>query len=241
MPDSDPQKLIGKGFKMSQTEIIAPGSTFSQLAGNSWNALKGKWGITIGTFLIAVAIQSAASQVPVLGPLTAAYLLSPLNAGIALFILRIIRNEQPQEIGVIFEPFSQYWRYVWVCVRVAVFVFLWTLLLIIPGIIAAMRYSMVYYIMLDDPQLSAKEAMEESSAIMYGHKWQYFGYYLLFCLILVFGTFCTFGIGLIWLIPWSASFMAHFYESIRRPSAAVLPELETAPESAPPREDSPAE
>ena len=227
---------------MTEKMIVAPGSCFSELAGNSWKALKGKWGITIGTLLVAVLIQGAANQVPIAG-LFASYFLSPLGAGVILFILRIIRNEQPQDLTVIFEPFNQYWRYVWACVRVGFFVFLWMLLLIIPGIIASLRYSMVYYIMVDNPQLSAKEAMEESSAIMYGHKWQYFGYSLLFCLIIIAGVFCTFGIGLFWLIPWSASFTAHFYESIRRRPVLLddLPEIETALESESPRDDPPAE
>ena len=63
--------------------------------------------------------------------------------------------------------------------------------------------------------------MTESSAIMYGHKWQFFGYSLLFSLIFFLGTLCTLGIGLIWLIPWSASFMASFYDSVRRPATVI--------------------
>lgn len=205
---------------MSEKIVIAQGSCFSALAKNSWIALKGKWGITIGAFLIAVFIQAAANYIPVVGSLSG-WFLFPLTAGCMLFMLRVIRNEQPLEVGVIFEPFSQYWRYVWANLRMGIFIFLWMLLLIVPGIIAGIRYSMTVYIMLDNPQCTVKEAMTESSAVMYGHKWQFFGYSLLFSLIFFLGTVCTLGIGLFWLIPWSASFMASFYDSVRRPAAAV--------------------
>ena len=213
---------------MSEQMVIAQGSTFSELAKNSWNALKGKWGITIGSLFIAVCIQAAAQYIPVLG-LFSGWLLFPLTAGCMLFMLRVIRNEQPLEVGIIFNPFSQYLRYVWANIRMGIFIFLWMLLLIIPGIIAGIRYSMTVYIMLDNPQYTAKEAMTESSAVMYGHKWQFFGYSLLFSLIFFFGTLCTLGIGLFWLIPWSASFMASFYDSVRRPATVISDDPEQIP------------
>ena len=200
---------------------------FSSLAKSSWQALSGKWGITVATFLIAILIQAAANYVPVLGAFSGV-LLFPLTAGVMLFMLRIIRNEQPLDIGLIFKPFNQYWRFVWGNLRMGIFTLLWTLLLIIPGIIAGIRYSMTIYIMLDKPEYTAKEAMTESIQIMYGHKLQFFGYSLLFGLIAFSGTILTLGIGLIWLIPWSASFMASFYDSIRiRPK--LLPEEADSP------------
>ena len=205
---------------MSEQMMVAQGSCFAALAKNSWNALKGKWGITIGSLFIAVCIQTAAQYIPVVGPFSG-WFLFPLTAGCSLFMLRVVRNEQPLEVGIIFNPFNQYWRYVWANLRMGIFIFLWMLLLIIPGIIAGIRYSMTVYIMLDNPAYTVKEAMTESSAVMYGHKWQFFGYSLLFCLIIFFGIICTLGIGLFWLIPWSASFMASFYDSVRRPAATA--------------------
>ena len=223
---------------VSEQMVNAQGSCFSELAKNSWKALKGKWGITIGTLFIAFCIQAAAQYIPVIG-LFSGILLFPLNVGTLLLMLRVVRDEQPLDIGTIFQPFDQYLRYIWAYIRLFIFCLLWTLLLIIPGIIAGIRYSMTIYIMLDDPQCSVKDAMTESSAIMYGHKWQFFGYSILLSLIFFFGILCTLGIGLFWLAPWAGSFMASFYESIRRRPVLLdeLPELETVPESEPPRDD----
>ena len=222
---------------MSEQMVVAPGSSFSELAKNSWLALKGKWGVTIGTLFVAFCIQAAAQYIPVLG-LFSGILLFPLNVGTLLLMLRVVRDEQPLDIGTIFQPFDQYLRYIWAYIRLFIFCLLWTLLLIIPGIIAGIRYSMTIYIMLDDPQCSAKDAMTESIAIMYGHKWQFFGYTLLFSLISFVGVLCTLGIGLFWLIPWAGSFMASFYESVRRrPEMPADAAPEAVPESEPPRDD----
>ena len=207
---------------MDSSDSTVQEMCFSSLAKSSWQVLSGKWGITIGTFLIAIFIQAAANYIPVLGAFSG-WLLFPLNAGVMLFMLRIVRNEQSLDIGLIFNPFNQYWRFVWGNLRMGIFTFLWTLLLIIPGIIAGIRYSMTIYIMLDKPEYTAKEAMTESIQIMYGHKLQFFGYSLLFGLIAISGVILTLGIGLIWLIPWATSFTASFYDSIRiRPK--LLPE-----------------
>ena len=227
---------------MTESRIVAPGSCFSELAKNSWKALNGKWGITIGSLFIAFCILAAAQHIPILG-LFSGILLFPLNVGTLLLMLRVVRDEQPLDIGIIFQPFNQYLRYIWAYIRIFIFCLLWTLLLIIPGIIAGIRYSMTIYIMLDDPQCSVKDAMTESSAIMYGHKWQFFGYSILLSLIIFFGILCTLGIGLFWIAPWAGSFMASFYESIRRGPAMPddLPELETAPESESLHDEAPAE
>lgn len=213
---------------MTEKMIVAPGSCFSELAGISWKALKGKWLITIGVFLCGIFIQAVAGYIPVLG-IFSGLLLFPLNVGTMLFMLRVVRNEQPLDIGTIFQPFSQYLRYIWADIRMGFFIFLWTLLLIIPGIIAGIRYSMTIYIMLDDPQCSVKDAMAESSDIMYGHKWQFFGYSILFSLIFFFGVLCTLGIGLFWLIPWATGFMAAFYDSVRRPVIVISADPEQIP------------
>ena len=70
--------------------------------------------------------------------------------------------------------------------------------------------------MLDHPEYSVKEAMAESSAIMYGHKLQMFGYGVLIGLIVISGILLTLGIGAFWLLPWTGTFIAAFYDSICR-------------------------
>lgn len=83
---------------------------------------------------------------------------------------------------------------------VGLFIALWSLLLIIPGFIASYAYSMGYYIMNHELDISALDAITDSKNYMRGHKWQlfildlsYLGWYLLGIL--------TFGILWFWIIP----------------------------------------
>ena len=202
---------------MNANENIVPDSpqpvSFSSVLELAWKSLKGKWMLVIGSLFIALAIQSAASFIPI-AQMFAGLLLFPLTVGLMAIFLCTVRGGQPA-LDQLFDPFRQYFRYLWGYLRVAIFVFLWTLLLIIPGIIAAIRYSQTFFIMLDNPDCYAKEAMTESCRIMKGHKLQWFGYSLLFSLIFLAVVLLTLGIGLIWLIPLSWAFQAAFYESIR--------------------------
>ena len=95
-----------------------------------------------------------------------------------------------------------------------IFILLWTLLLIIPGIIATYSYAMTFFIIADDPQAGALEAIGRSKEMMRGHRWK------LFCLFLRFigwSLLCllTFGIGFLWLTPYMQTSLAHFYDDVR--------------------------
>ena len=54
-------------------------------------------------------------------------------------------------------------------IMIAIFTCLWSLLFVIPGIIKAISYSMAYFVLADNPELSAKEALDESKRITSGH------------------------------------------------------------------------
>lgn len=91
------------------------------------------------------------------------------------------------------------------------FIFLWTLLLIIPGIIKAYQYRMIPYILSENPHLSFKEAKERSFDIMDGEKWNTFVLDLSFILWHIL-SLCTIGIiGFFWVNPYVAYTDAQLY------------------------------
>jgi len=100
------------------------------------------------------------------------------------------------------------------------FTLLWSLLLIIPGIIASLSYSQTYYILADDEKISAREAIKKSKKIMMGNKWKYFVLGLSFLGWFILSIF-TLGIGLIWLLPYMNISMAKFYEDVKEQSPVV--------------------
>ncbi len=96
-----------------------------------------------------------------------------------------------------------------------VFIFLWSLLLVVPGIVAALSYSMTPFIMAENPDMTPLEAIRASKELMRGHKWRYF------CLGLSFigwSILCglTMNLGYIGLNPYTSAAMAAFYRDIGR-------------------------
>lgn len=96
----------------------------------------------------------------------------------------------------------------------SVFTFLWSLLFIIPGIIASLSYSMVYFIALDNLELSALDVIRKSKEMMRGHKGEYFVLGLSFIGWGILGIF-TLGILYLWLIPYMQVTMANFYNELK--------------------------
>lgn len=96
-----------------------------------------------------------------------------------------------------------------------IFVILWSLLLIIPGIIKSYQYSMIGYMLAENPKLDRKRAFELTKKMMNGNKWRLFvlelsfiGWYILSVL--------TFGIGIIFLLPYVQATNAQFYLELKK-------------------------
>lgn len=113
---------------------------------------------------------------------------------------------------------------------VGIYTFLWTLLLIIPGIIAAFSYAMTPYILEENPYMPINEAIRQSKVMMYGNKWR------LFCLEISFIGWAllsvlTCGIGFLWLAPYiNAAECAFFFDvSGKYRNQNVPPNYQTPP------------
>lgn len=179
-----------------------------------------KWGIAIITFLIYNIIVGSLSVIPILGSIGALILAGPFSYGLATFSMAIARN-QKEDIKQIFEGFNNFANCLIAYLLMALYVILWSLLFIIPGIIAAISYSMVFYIMVDEPEIGPEAALRKSKEMMYGYKWKFFrlnirffGWSLL-CIL-------TLGIGFLWLIPYMHVTYVKFYEDIKNDPLAEI-------------------
>ncbi|HPJ44525.1 MAG TPA: DUF975 family protein [Tenuifilaceae bacterium] len=179
-------------------------------------SLKGKWGIAVGTFLlyflITGAIAGSAEVAPFFGLLNL-IVGGPFALGITIFSLAISRESEPR-LEQIFQGFNNFTTALVAYLLMVLFIILWTLLLIIPGIIAALSYSMTFYIIADDSSIKPMDALNKSKTMMYGYKWKFF------CLGLRFigwALLCilTLGIGFLWLIPYVQVSYAKFYDDIK--------------------------
>ena len=101
-----------------------------------------------------------------------------------------------------------------------VYVFLWSLLLLIPGCIKAYSYAMTPYILKDNPEMKNNAAIEESMRMMDGHKLELFLLDLSFIgwAMLSILTCC---IGFLWLTPYMNMARVNFYEDLKKASVEV--------------------
>ena len=98
---------------------------------------------------------------------------SVIGAGFTMYCLHTSRN-LPANVGTLFECFGIFFKIVWLYILQFVFVTLWSFLLLVPGIIASLRYSQSVYIMLDNPELSALQCISASKQMMKGRKAELF-------------------------------------------------------------------
>lgn len=101
-----------------------------------------------------------------------------------------------------------------------IFTALWSILLVIPGIIKSLGYSMTPFLMVENPNLTAKEAIKLSQEKMMGHKWELFCMSLSFIGWSILATL-TGGIGYIFLNPYMNAAYAAFYRDKISPKTAV--------------------
>jgi uncharacterized membrane protein len=138
----------------------------------------------------------------------------PLNLGVALYFLKLARGQNSQ-LEDIFSGFKSFGNAFLLNLIKIIFIFLWSLLLIIPGIIAAISYSMSYYIMNDNPGMSSTEALRASKELMRGNKGKYFVFVLSFIGWFILGAL-AFGIGLLWVGAYFNTAKANFYQDLQR-------------------------
>ena len=178
-------------------------------------ALVGKWQLAVGTTLVYFVVMMVAGFVPLL-PF---FLSGPMTLGLTIFTLSLVRNTN-SHLEQIFEGFRRLGTSLVAWLLIVLYVLLWSLLLIVPGIIASLSYAMTFYIIADDATVTPSDAIRRSKKMMMNNKWRLFclgfrfiGWVILACL--------TFGIGFLWLIPYMQVSFAKFYEEVKGGGAQV--------------------
>lgn len=175
--------------------------------------LRGKWGLAIGTSVVYILIVGVLQAIPYLKVIATLLLTGPMVLGLAVFFLSLSRGQEFRLVQI-FEGFKNFGTSVAAYLLLVIFILLWMLLLIIPGIIACLSYSMTFFILADQGSIGAMEAIKKSKKMMDGYKWKYFCMELRF---LGLGLLCilTLGIGFLWLFPYAWVSMAKFYDDVK--------------------------
>ncbi len=182
----------------------------AQLGGGIFQNL---WMMGLAVCLLIGLLESAATTIlPAIGALI---VIGPLEYGQAYIFLKQARDRQPVQLGDMFRGFQDDFGGTFLIGFLSqLFVALWSLLFLIPGIVKSYAYSMAYYVKLDHPDYGWKACIDESRRLMDGHKWEKFVLDLSFLGWILVGAFCL-GVGTLWVTPYMAATEAQFYEYVR--------------------------
>jgi len=175
--------------------------------------LRGNWGIAILLCLMYSIVCGLPSMIPYIGWIFGILIAGPMLLGLAICFVGFVRQNELR-FESLFDGFKNFSSALVLQLLIILFTFLWMLLFLIPGIIAALSYSMAVYVLSDNPNMSAKDALEESKRLMKGNKGKLFLLQLSF-IGWAFLCLFTFGIGYLWLIPYMQTSVACFYQDLR--------------------------
>lgn len=198
-------------------------------------ALRGNWPAAVVTVIVYMAIVSICSAPSsILGNGVLSFIpgwvtagasgvslllvllfLAPLQAGYYNAFNRLYQDGNADIVSNLFTLGFRNWGHI-VCGQLltGIYIFLWMLLLIVPGVVKAYSYAMTPYILVDRPELSVNEAISLSSKMMKGRKFDLF-YLQLSFIGWALLSFITLGIGFLWLSPYVMTAQAAFYQDVK--------------------------
>lgn len=186
--------------------------TREELKTQSKEQLRGRWGVIGGIFLLVTIIMIGIQYIPYIGILAYWLIIGSVMLTYAIISLKVIDREKVN-IEDAFSGFRNFINALGLLLWQQLWVLLWSLLLIIPGIIKAYSYSMCFYILADNPDIGIREALNESKRITQGYKMDLF---ILDLSFLGWGilSVLTLGIGFFWLVPYMQVTMGNAYRRL---------------------------
>ena len=196
----------------------------AELKAKAKEQIKGKIGIMLVISLIIAVITAAVawivSLIPYVGPVIAPLVVAPaFTLSITRVVLGITAGVNPAA-GDAFCGFDDYWSAIKLHLLSGLYIFLWSLLFVIPGIVKTYAYSMAVYILAENKGKSARECIKESNAMTMGYKADLF---ILGLSFIGWSVLCivTFGIALIWVMPYMQVTYANTYNLLKSKVAST--------------------
>lgn len=187
-------------------------------------ALAGKWPTAVLTMLTAtllVAVPAGIIERMMEGQSASeSFLLNlvtiliggPVALGTCFFLIRLFRNQEIS-VAILFTGFDYFVKAALLRLVTSILILLWTLLFIVPGIIADIRYSQAFYILADHPDKDIMECIEDSKYLMQGNKWKFFCLNISFIGWAILASIPA-GLGWLLLLPYIGTAQTAFYEMV---------------------------
>jgi len=149
-----------------------------------WAKVKENIGLAIGITIVYYIIVMLCTYIIGIGWIVGFFIMGPVLYGFAGVFLDMVNSKKP-EFGRLFSGFGQFGRSFVGYFTMLFFGFLWMCLFVIPGIIAFLRYSLTFFVLNDNPELSGNQARKKSCELTKGHKGKIFIYNILFIIPII--------------------------------------------------------
>lgn len=195
--------LFGTAAAAGKGQSGGVGETFAAM---DPQAIAAAFAILLGAAVIAILVSF----------LLRIFLIDPVRVGIAKFETEAV--DGTAGLNALGRGFTggSYLNCVKTLFLRDLYVFLWSLLLIVPGIIKALEYSQVEYLLAEDPSLSTQEALERSKEMMDGNKWNYLVLLLSFLGWHILSALTLGLLEVFYVHPYELLTEGAFYEAIRK-------------------------
>ena len=198
---------------------------------NARAALKANYWSIVGWTVLGMAIIVACflvSNIPFLGIVGLAgtiFVVPVISCGLDYYSYRIYKGDKAGS-AELFAGFDSK-RFIHVVGGfwwMTLFTWLWSLLFIIPGIVKSISYSMTGYILIDQPEVSAKDALKLSMAMTYGHKGEIFVMSLSFIGWMILASITSGIVGVFYVYPYYFITMGGYYYELKALYEGRVPE-----------------
>lgn len=184
-----------------------------QLMQKARNLLAPHWVLSIGVCLVYGLAVAVPAELNSYGEMLSFLLAGPLQLGLCFFFLNLVRGEETR-FELLFKGFKPLLTVLLCYAIIAALTILGLILLIVPGIIVALGFSMTYYIIVDDPEITFQVALEQSWKLTDGFKMELLVLNLRFIPWYILGLLCLI-VGVFAVIPWHNTTLALYYEHLK--------------------------
>ncbi|MDA8611953.1 DUF975 family protein [Flavobacteriaceae bacterium] len=184
-----------------------------QLMQKARTLLAPHWLLSIGVCLVYGLAVAVPAELNSYGEMLSFLLAGPLQLGLCFFFLNLVRGQETR-FELLFEGFKPLLTVLLSYAIIAALTIVGLILLIVPGIIVALGFSMTYYVIADDPEITFQVALEQSWKLTDGYKMELLVLNLRFIPWYFLGLLCLI-VGVFAVIPWHNTTLALYYEHLK--------------------------
>ena len=184
-----------------------------QLMRKARTLLEPHWILAIGVCLANAVMVAAPAELDNYGEIVSLLLAGPLQLGLCFFFLNLVKGKETR-FELLFEGFKPLLTVLLAYAIITALTVIGLILLLVPGIVVALGFSMTYYIIAEDPEISFQTALEQSWKLTDGYKMELLELNLRFIPWYLLGLLC-FIVGVFAVVPWHNTTLTLYYQYLK--------------------------